>query len=178
MKQASRFMPKYKPDSGKINKFYLFIFACISVAVIYFSPIILVVILGLFILSFIWGYFEQPKIDAYFARLREERKNLSLCEFAREFDTHLVDTWIIRATYEEIQNCMCLDEPIPLKASDDIFETLKLDSDDLDLDLIEILSQRTGRTLDDYEKNPLYGKVTNIRNLVLFLNYQPVANAI
>ena len=52
-----------------------------------------------------------------------------------------------------------------------------LDEDDLDLDLVEEIAQRTSRSLDGYESNPYYGKVTTARNLVLFFNYQDRASA-
>lgn len=133
---------------------------------------------GIAILAFVWSYFEQPKIDTYFAKLCEDRKGFSICNFAREFDAHEVDTWIIRATYEEVQRAICSDQVVPLKASDHLFHTLKLDEDDLDLDLVEIIAQRTGRSLGEYEENPFYGKVTTVRNLVLFINCQHVGNAI
>ncbi len=176
MKLASRFMPEYKPQKG--SKIALFVAACIFLAVLYYSPIAIAVLGGIAILSFVWSCFEQPQIDAYFAKLLEERKGLSICNFAREFNAREVDTWIIRATYEEVQKVMCTDQAIPLKSEDHLFETLKLDEDDLDLDLIEIISQRTGRSLDKYENNLYYGRVTTVRNLVLFFNCQPESNAI
>jgi hypothetical protein len=176
MKLASRFMPEYKPKKG--SQIALFLFACVFLVVFYYSPIVLVVFVAIVILAFVWSYFEQPKIDAYFAKLLEERKGLSICNFAREFNAREVDTWIIRATYEEVQKSICTKQPIPLKAHDHLFETLKLDEDDLDLDLVEIISQRTGRSLAQYENNPFYGKVTTVRNLVLFLNCQPESSAI
>jgi hypothetical protein len=49
---------------------------------------------------------------------------------------------------------------------------LKLDEDDLDLDLIEEIAQRTGRSMENFESNPYYGKVTTARDLVLFFNHQ------
>lgn len=60
----------------------------------------------------------------------------------------------------------------PIKADDNLFDDLLLDADDLDLDLVELISKRTGRTLDGYKNNPYYGKVTTVRNLVLFFNAQ------
>jgi hypothetical protein len=77
-----------------------------------------------------------------------------------------------------VQRIVCSDYLLPIKADDHLFDTLMLDEDDLDLDLVEIISQRTGRSLEQYENNPFYGKVTTVRNLVLFLNCQPVSNAI
>ncbi|EDX89816.1 hypothetical protein ADG881_1918 [Alcanivorax sp. DG881] len=52
-----------------------------------------------------------------------------------------------------------------------------LDQDDLDLDLVEEIAQRTSRSFDGYESNPYYGKVTTARNLVLFFNHQARASA-
>ncbi|MEM7018209.1 MAG: hypothetical protein AAF512_12820, partial [Pseudomonadota bacterium] len=65
---------------------------------------------------------------------------------------------------------------VPIKASDNLFETLKFDADDLDLDLVEEIAQRTGRSLEDGESNPYYGKVTTVGNLVLFFNHQAIEN--
>ena len=176
MKLASRFMPEYKPQKG--SRLALFVGVCVFLAVLYYVPILLALVTGVAILLFVWSHFEQPKIDKYYLKLYEDRKNLSICNFAREFDAHKVDTWIIRATYEEVQRIICFDNKIPIKADDHLFETLMLDEDDLDLDLVEIISQRTGRSLDKYEDNPFYGKVTTVRNLVLFFNCQPEPNAI
>ena len=175
MKLASRFMPEYKPQKG--GEIPLFLTACLFLATFYYSPIVLVVFAGIAILAFVWSYFEQSKIDAYFAKLCTDRNGITICNFAREFDAREVDTWIIRATYEEVQRAICSDQLVPLKATDHLFDTLKFDGDDLDLDLIETIAQRTGRSLDGYEENPFYGKVTTVRNLVLFFNYQPVVNA-
>jgi hypothetical protein len=47
-----------------------------------------------------------------------------------------------------------------------------LDEDDLSLDLLEEISQRTGRSLEGFETNPYYGKITTVRDLVLFFNHQ------
>ena len=49
---------------------------------------------------------------------------------------------------------------------------LLIDDEDLDLDLVEEISERTGISLDNYEQNPYYGKVNTVRNLVLFFNQQ------
>ena len=169
-------MPEYKPKKG--GGIALFLTGCLFLAVFYYSPIVLAVFAGMAILAFVWSYFEQPNRDAYFAKLCAGRNCISICTFAREFEAREVDTWIIRATYEEVQRAICFDKLVPLKAADHLFETLKLDEDDLDLDLVEIIAQRTGRSLDGYEENPFYGKVTTVRNLVLFFNCQPVADAI
>lgn len=175
MKLASRFMPQYEPK--KISKLAALGFLGLVVVIVIYQPIYLAFIAGFVLLVAIWAKLEQPKIDKYFHALGKERSRLSICDFAREFDTRLVDTWVIRATYEQIQAALPTEHKIPIKGSDHLIETLKFDEDDVDLDLVEEIAQRTGRSLENFEANPYYGKVTTAENLVLFFNQQPQANA-
>lgn len=175
MKKASRFMPEYRPK--KASKTALIILLALAGALVIYAPVYLLVIGAITLLVMVWSKIEQPKTDEYFHKLCEERKGLSICEFAKEFDTRAVDTWIIRATYEQLQAALPTKHEVPIMASDNLFETLKLDEDDLDLDLAEEIAQRTGRSLNDCEDNPYYGKVTTAGKLVLFFNHQAGANA-
>lgn len=175
MKTASRYMPKYEPK--KASKPVLVVFFAIAVAIVIYQPWYLLVIAGIALLVIVWSAIDQPKVERHFHNLRKERNGLSICEFAREFDPKVVDTWIIRAVYEQLQAALPTKENVPIKASDGLFNTLMLDEDDLDLDLVEEIAQRTSRSLEGYESNPYYGKVTTARNLVLFFNHQPRASA-
>ena len=175
MKQASRFIPKYEPR--KASKLALSMLTAIFVALIIFEPIYLAILAGIVLLVAVWSKLEQPKIESHFSALRKDREGLSICEFAKEFDPKTVDTWIIRAVYEQVQAALPTKHVVPIKASDSLFDTLMLDEDDLDLDLNEEISQRTGRNLEGYEANPYYGKVTTVRDLVMFFNHQARANA-
>ncbi|WP_215397035.1 hypothetical protein [Rheinheimera oceanensis] len=175
MKQASRFMPKYEPR--KASKAALIAFLAVSLAIVLYQPWYLAVIAGIALLVVVWSAIDQPKVERHFIDLCKERNGLSICEFAREFDPKVVDTWIIRAVYEQLQAALPTKQHVPIKASDTLFEILMLDEDDLDLDLVEEIAQRTGRSFEGYENNPYYGKVTTARNLVLFFNHQARANA-
>ena len=175
MKLASRFMPKYEPK--KASKPTLVAFFAIAAAIVIYQPWYLLVIAGIALLVIVWSAIEQPKLERHFQRLCKDRSGLSICEFAREFDPKVVDTWIIRAVYEQLQAALPTKENVPIKASDGLFDTLMLDEDDLDLDLVEEIAQRTGRSLEGYESNPYYGKVTTAQNLVLFFNHQARASA-
>lgn len=175
MKKASRFMPKYEPR--KASKPVIFVLLMIAVAIAIYQPWYLTVFTGIALLVIVWSAIEQPKVESHFSNLCKERRGLSICEFSREFDPKMVDTWIIRAVYEQLQATLPTKLFVPIKASDNLFETLMLDEDDPDLDLVEEISQRTGRSLEGYENNPYYGKVTTARNLVLFFNHQVCANA-
>ena len=168
-------MPEYIPK--KASPIALAILLCVFVLVSILSPIFLVIVVGISILIGVWSYFEQPKIDRYFENLFSERKHLSICDFAREFNSKEVDTWIIRATYEQLQKSLGTNQLIPIKSSDHLFDDLMLDEDDLDLDLVEEIAQRTGRSLDDFDQNSYYGKVQTVKDLVLFFNKQLLVNA-
>lgn len=176
MKQASRFMPKYEPKAA--NKPALIGLSLLAAAIVVYQPIFLAIVAGIALLALAWSKFEEPKIEKYFAELCEERKDLSICNFAREFDSRAVDTWVIRAVYEQLQAALATKQNVPIKASDNLFATLKLDEDDFDLDLVEEIAQRTGRSIENFESNPYYGKVTTARNLVLFFNHQAYVKAI
>lgn len=175
MKQASRFMPKYEPR--KASKPAAIAFFAIAAAIVIYQPWYLLVIAGIALLVIILSTIDQPKVERYFQSLCKERSGLSICEFAREFDPKVVDTWIIRAVFEQLQAALPTKENVPIKASDSLFDTLMLDEDDLDLDLVGEIAQRTSRSLEGYESNPYYGKVTTARNLVLFFNHQARASA-
>jgi hypothetical protein len=124
-----------------------------------------------------WHLYDKPKYEQHFDNLLKSRRDLSICDFAREFNTKEIDTWVIRATYEEVQKSLALKKLFPVKGSDNLKEDLLLDDDDLDMDLVEMIAQRAGRTLNNYERNPHYGKVTTVKKLVLFMNSQAKINA-
>src|SRR5262245_18821422 len=53
------------------------------------------------------------------ARLATDRQGESICSFARSFDYRAVDTWIIRAVFEELQPyCNFGRHVLPLRATD------------------------------------------------------------
>ena len=102
------------------------------------------------------------------------RTGESICEFTRAFDARRVDTWVIRAVYERVQQEL---RPVcpsfPVRASDRLKEDLRLDDDDIDLDILPDVISRTGRSMEDHKRNPLYGKVTTVADLVTFFTAQP-----
>lgn len=108
-----------------------------------------------------------------FELLSESRNGESICVFAKSFDTRTTDTWVIRAVHQELQAVLHTYAPdFPVRASDLIFEDLGLDSDDLE-ELLRDVAKRSGRLLDASEKNPYYGSVNTVMDVVLFTNAQP-----
>jgi hypothetical protein len=76
--------------------------------------------------------------------------------------------------YEELQLELAPHYPaFPLRAGDDLCRDLKIDQQQLDFDLARRVLERTGRSLDGAQLNPLYGKVHTVRDFVNFVAAQP-----
>ncbi len=106
------------------------------------------------------------------AHMAQGRAGESICQFARSIDCRRVDTWVVRAVYEELQRSLSEAVAVPLRVSDHLQRDLQLDADDLD-DLIADMAQRAQRCLAHTSGNPLFGKVTTVGDLVEFLQAQP-----
>ena len=118
---------------------------------------------------------EMRRDEEQLRRLAEAREGESICEFARDFDRRQIDTWIVRAVYEQLQQRLKHVHPaFPVRAADRLKEDLHLDDDDLDMDIAEEVEQRTSRTLDGSNANPYFGKVETVNDLVLFFQAQPI----
>ena len=94
------------------------------------------------------------------------------CVFARSFDFRQTDTLVMRAVYEELQP----EVPFSMLASHRLIEDLQLDDEDLIFDYVPIIARRLGRTLRKAKKNPCYGHVQTVADLVHFLAAQPLVN--
>src|SRR5262245_39351363 len=99
-------------------------------------------------------------------RMAEARKGESICQFARGFDCRNIDSWIIRAVYEEFSGSF------PLRPTDRLTEDLRIDGDDLDFSAIHI-PRHMGRRLDGYGRKPMYGKIETVGEGVMFFHLQP-----
>ena len=117
------------------------------------------------------SFWDRSQIESL-ERVRAERKDEDIGSFARALDYRRVDPWIIRAVYEEINEELPLKEPLPLRPSDHLERDLKLDGEDLEFVLERIFS-RVGLSDENIEKNPFYGKIETVRDLVEFCNGQP-----
>jgi hypothetical protein len=178
MRIASRHMPKYKAKSRKAAWLFLAMLVSCMAYVAFAEPVVVLVGAALIGAALLYARGEIKR-DAHLLRaLAEVRHGESICEFARNFDPRTVDTWIVRAVYEQLQDQLKSRHPrFPLRASDRLKQDLLLDDDDLDLDIAEMVEQRTGRSLERIEENPLFGKVETARDLVLFFNAQPMRSA-
>lgn len=120
------------------------------------------------------GWRQIKREDSKLLTLASSREGQTICEFAREFDARAVDTWVVRAVYEQVQGQLRHIHPrFPVRADDRLKEDLLLDDDDLDMDLAQEIEQRTGRSVDACDHNPYFGRVKTVRDLVLFFQHQP-----
>ena len=168
-------MPKYiHKGFGPIGKsIALIIVVLFFVAVIWKAPAILLIIpvIG------IWSYLDTNKWKKKLSNMAIERKDCDIGTFAKSFDYRKIDTWIIRAVYEEVQNYISRENiKVPILASDRLIKDLGIDPEDLNEYLMEVIAQRTGRTFDDYEKNPYFNNLNTVSDLVGYFNYQPLEN--
>jgi hypothetical protein len=111
----------------------------------------------------------------YLRGLAAQRQGESICQFARAFPRRQVDTWVLRAVYESLHGY--LGGRLPIRADDRLKQDLRLDDDDLDLDLLEEMARLSGRSLERTADNPWFDRVTSVRDLVLFLDHQPRLSA-
>ena len=87
-------------------------------------------------------------------RLAVARQGGSICEFARSFERS-VDG-----------------RAVPVRRQDRCEKDLRIDPDDLD-DIARDAAFRARRSMEGVEKNPLYGQVQTVGDLVSFLEHQP-----
>lgn len=114
--------------------------------------------------------FRQNRVDkAHLVSLAERRQSESICDFSRSFNVREMDTWVIRAVYEQVQEQLHWAHPnFPVRADDRLVEDLRLDPDDIDLDIVPDVSGRTGRSIRNSQSNPFYGQVKTVSDLVAF----------
>lgn len=119
-----------------------------------------------------WSTVSNRREKQRLQTLVSAREGESICHFARSFDKRKTDTWIIRAAHQELQAFLRPFVAFPVRASDSLMGDLGLNVDDVD-DLIADVAMRAGRSLEHTERNPYYGKVSTVSDIVLLVNAQP-----
>jgi hypothetical protein len=126
----------------------------------------------------LWSWYDSRARARRLLALAKGRTGQDICEFAREFDPRKVDTWVVRAVYEQLQEYLVDVHPkFPVRADDVLIKNLVSDPDDLDISPVEEIAERTGRSLDGASANPHYQGIRTVRDLVMFFNAQPRASA-
>jgi hypothetical protein len=150
---------------------------CLLAGVLYLAVMkvqALLLVLSGFAMLF-WFARQQSQREARKLKgLASQRVGQTICEFVRDFDARALDTWVIRAVYEQLQSQLQHVHPFfPIRADDRLKEDLMLDDDALNMDLACEVEIRTGRTLDNTATNPYFGKAQTVRDLVHFFQNQP-----
>lgn len=175
MRVPSRFMLKFVPEPPSLFQkagFLTFGLALVTAVayVLWTHPVITTT--GIAGIVFVSSR-EVKRSEARRALLASVRSDGGLCEFARSFDCRTVDTWVIRAVYEELQEELGGVGGFSLKPTDRLMEDLGIDPHDLDLTVVPVIATRTGRSLDNCTANPYFGRVKSLGDLVQFFNALP-----
>ena len=135
---------------------------------VYCQPFVLLFLLLVGVLA----YFQLASEKRARKRLAASRQGETICDFARSFHRQ-ADTWIIRAVYEELARFLAVEgQPLPVRREDRCEKDLKIDPEDLD-DLARDIAYRARRSMDHSDKNPVYGEVKTVADMVTFFEHQP-----
>jgi hypothetical protein len=163
--------PAMNPPLKPVRWFVLAALVILVLSLAWLHPAVVGSFLGAAIAVTIW---QNRATRKSLQRLAANRTGETICEFVRSFDTRSTDTWTLRAVYEELQSYLAPCYPaFPLRAEDELRQDLKIDEEDLNVEIANRVLERTGRCLDGAQLNPLYGKVRTVRDLVNFVAEQP-----
>lgn len=180
MRTASRHMPPFVPAPMRLRHKLFGVVAALALAstLLYFVAQASMLQLAVGTLAFaalgLYVNHVMQSTRRHLEALATERSGESICAFARSFDGREVDTWVIRAVYEELQEMLQLgSQAFPVRATDNLEIDLKIDLNELDWHMSEAIPARTGRPLLNAKANPLWGKIRTASDLVMFFNAQP-----
>lgn len=176
-RMISRHMPKYRFQPKPLGPVVWLVLGASLAGAVWFvvsAPKAAAICGALFLVLIALSHAVVKRDIAHLRALAAARPGQSICAFARDFDRRSVDAWVVRAVYEQLQSRLEHAHPaFPIRARDRLRQDLRLDEDDIDLDLAPEIETRTGRSLDHAQRNPLFGKVETAGDLVLFFQAQP-----
>ena len=176
MRVPSRYMPTYKEtltmESHIVPYIFLFVLVGWLVYTIWKEPYLGLFISGMILVIFLISSMVGSSLSNTMEKLIKERSNEDIGTFTRSLNYRNIDTWIIRAVYEEISNELGYDKPLPIRPSDNLEKDLKLDDEDLEYILTHIFA-RVEISVENIEKNLYYGKIETVGDIIHFCNYQP-----
>jgi hypothetical protein len=163
----SRHLPSVPPN--RIGWMVLALIACVYVAAFCFHPVGTAWSTAAFLIFQYWG---SRSINRSLRALAVDRSGDPLCTFARSLNMRAVDSWVVRAVFDELQGRFGKSmRPFPIRASDRIGEDLRVLPEDVD-ELAVVVAHRAGYSMASCENNPLYGRVVTVGDLVAFFNHQ------
>jgi hypothetical protein len=165
-----------EPRTGLVGSLILGGFALALAAAVLFTWTGRVVIALVLVVSVVLDRAHHRKLQ----RLASERRGEDIGTFARAFDRRRepFDPWVVRAVWDAMWPYVTVGGGrVPMRATDHIDNDLSIDREDLDMGLIQEISHRTGRVLDNIEANPLCCRVDTVGDLVRLLSSQPLSPA-
>lgn len=181
-RKPSRQMPKYMPMPNKWVAFVFYLMVLLLLSGLAYlayqawaEPSIIwayLVVVALFVLLVFWGSKQEQDRIQRLIQLAQARHGDDIGDFARAFDVRRVNTWVIRAVYEELQLEIADSYPelpqFPIRPDDKIIDLLN-DADDFDASVLPRIYQRTGKIC----RNTFVTEINTVRELVLFVNRLP-----
>jgi hypothetical protein len=125
---------------------------------------------GFIVIVCVAGVCERRRLR----QIARDRNGESICTFARSFDCRALDTRIIRAVYEEFQTYTLSLPDFPFRASDSIKSDLRIEGEDVD-DIGRDIARRLECSMEGAERNPYYGCVETLGDVVEFFRHQCAA---
>ena len=111
------------------------------------------------------------KLKKRLVKLADDRGQIDFVDFARAFDTGVVDDKVVLAVFEQIREALSGKvNDFPLYADDDLYRDLAFDTLDVEVILGHGSLRRAGRVILE---GPFYSKVSTVRDLVILINAQP-----
>jgi hypothetical protein len=172
MKKVSRFMPKVVRKKNYIVGWL--ILSPFLLALLYAFITKPVIVGSVITFLALWIYVNNFRHKNKLQKLASTRENESICTFTQGIDLRLIDTWVVRAVYEEIQGYLSSSfKNFPLRWNDDLIGDLMIDQGDLEDLIASDITERTNRSGEPFPNNPYYGKVKTVGDLVMLINGQP-----
>ncbi|NET39097.1 MAG: hypothetical protein F6K19_45170 [Cyanothece sp. SIO1E1] len=168
MNSFSRNIRSFAEKERKGNRSLQIIFL---IAIGYFfviEPVFQGFLIAFVIFAFIYSKLDEKRIQ----RIKAKREGETICTFVRSIPFRSIDTWVIRAVWEEVQLYLDPKNDFPVRPTDSFEILYRMESEDVE-DIGIRAAYRSFRSMENSESNPYYGKVTTVSDLVLFLNAQP-----
>lgn len=106
-------------------------------------------------------------------RVALQRMNDNICTFARSFDCRTIDSWTVRAAYEELQKYFASSgQAFPIRASDRFKEDFGLDGEDI-VDLMFAISERSQHDITFLAKELDARQIHTVSDLVTLVSNLP-----
>ena len=174
MRVPSRRIPSYEEVIPPSHRYFLYLLLGVIIVwigyAIWQEPASGLFLVAMIAVTWIVSIPTERAWEKKIAAIREERKGEDIGTFARALPFRKINTWIIRALYEEIADEMG-DDTFPLRPSDRLEEDLRLDDDAL-FWIYERVMRRVGLSVEGVESNPYYDRVKTVEDMVMFFHHQ------